>query len=32
MPVTKIKLENFTAFKDLEVDLSPGINALIGAN
>ena len=32
MPVTKIKLENFTAFKDLEVEFSPGINALIGAN
>ena len=32
MPVTKIKLENFTAFKDLEVKFSPGINAFIGAN
>ena len=32
MSVTKIKLENFTAFKDLEVEFSPGINALIGAN
>ncbi len=32
MPVTKIKLERFTAFKDLEVEFSPGINALIGAN
>ena len=32
MPVTKIKLENFTAFKDLEVEFSPGINAFIGAN
>ncbi|MCY4560395.1 MAG: AAA family ATPase [Chloroflexi bacterium] len=32
MPVTKIKLENFTAFKDLEVEFSPGINALVGAN
>ena len=32
MPVTKIKLENFTAFKDLEVECSPGINALVGAN
>ena len=32
MPVTKIKLENFTAFKDLEVEFSPGINALIGEN
>ena len=32
MPVTKIKLENFTAFKDLEVEFSPGINALVGEN
>ena len=32
MPVTKVKFENFTAFKDLEVELSPGINALIGEN
>ena len=32
MPVTKINLENFTAFKDLEVEFSPGANALVGAN
>ena len=32
MAVTKIKLERFTAFKDLEVEFSPGINALVGAN
>ena len=32
MPVTKIKLERFTAFKDLEVEFSPGINALVGGN
>ena len=32
MPVTKIKLEHFTAFKDLEVEFSPGINALVGEN
>ena len=32
MPVTKVKFEHFTAFKDLEVEFSPGINALIGAN
>lgn len=32
MPVTKINLENFTAFRDLEVEFSPGINALVGAN
>ena len=30
MPVTKVKFENFTAFKELEVEFSPGINALIG--
>ena len=32
MALTKAKFENFTAFKDLEVEFSPGINALIGAN
>ena len=32
MPVTKVKFENFTAFKDLEVGFSPGINALVGEN
>ncbi len=32
MPLTKAKFENFTAFKDLEVEFSPGINALIGEN
>lgn len=32
MTVTRIKLQHFTAFKDLEVEFSPGINALIGAN
>ena len=32
MPVTRIRLKNFTAFKDLEVEFSPGINALVGAN
>lgn len=32
MVLTKVKLERFTAFADLEVDLSPGINAFIGAN
>ena len=32
MPLTKAKFENFTAFKNLEVEFSPGINALIGAN
>ena len=32
MPLTKAKFENFTAFKNLEVQFSPGINALIGEN
>ncbi len=32
MALTKVKFENFTAFKNLEVEFSPGINALIGAN
>ena len=32
MPLTKVKLQRFTAFDDLEVEFSPGINALIGAN
>lgn len=32
MSVTKINLQNFTAFKNLEVEFSPGINALVGAN
>ncbi len=32
MVVTKAKFEWFTAFADLEVEFSPGINALIGAN
>ena len=32
MALTKVKFENFTAFKDLEVEFSPGINAFIGAN
>ena len=32
MALTKVKFENFTAFEDLEVEFSPGINALIGAN
>ncbi len=32
MPVTKVGFENFTAFKSLEVEFSPGINALIGEN
>lgn len=30
--MTKVRFENFTAFKELEVEFSPGINALIGEN
>ena len=32
MPLTKVKLVNFTAFADLTVDFAPGINILVGAN
>ncbi len=32
MPLTRVKLENFTAFKSLDLELSPGINVLVGAN
>lgn len=32
MPLTKVELTNFTAFKQLEVEFSPGINVLVGAN
>ena len=32
MTLTKVKLERFTAFEDLAVEFSPGINAFIGAN
>lgn len=32
MTLTKAKLERFTAFADLEVQFSPGINAIIGEN
>lgn len=30
--LTKIHFENFTAFKELDIDLSPGINVFIGKN
>ena len=30
--LTRIRLERFTAFKHLDLDLSPGINVFIGAN
>ena len=32
MPLTAVKLEKFTAFENLEVQFSPGINVLVGAN
>jgi len=30
--IDKLRLENFTAFKDLTMEFSPGINAIIGEN
>ena len=32
MTLTRVKLERFTAFDDLNLRLSPGINVLVGAN
>ncbi|MBW2068240.1 MAG: AAA family ATPase [Deltaproteobacteria bacterium] len=32
MVITRISLENFTAFKELKFQPSPGINVLVGAN
>jgi len=32
MAITRIKLKNFTAFKELDIVPSPGINVLVGAN
>ena len=32
MTITKVKLESFTAFDNLEVEFSSGINVLVGAN
>ena len=32
MSLTKVMLKRFTAFDDLELELSPGINVLVGAN
>ena len=32
MSLTAIKLEKFTAFRDLKVEFSPGINVFVGAN
>lgn len=32
MPLTRIQLENFTAFRELDIELGPGIHAILGAN
>lgn len=32
MTLTRVRLERFTAFEDLDLKLSPGINVLVGAN
>ncbi len=32
MTLTKVRLERFTAFKNLELEFSPGINVLVGEN
>ena len=32
MTLTRVRLENFTAFDELDLELSPGINVLVGAN
>ena len=32
MALTRVELENFTAFRSLKLDLCPGINVLVGAN
>lgn len=32
MAITRIKLNKFTAFEDIAIDFSPGINVFIGAN
>ncbi len=32
MTLTRVKLERFTAFDKLDLELSPGINVLVGAN
>ncbi|HBP53653.1 MAG TPA: AAA family ATPase [Synechococcus sp. UBA8638] len=32
MPLTRVELERFTAFTHLDLEVSPGINVLIGAN
>ena len=32
MALTRVELENFTAFRSLKLDLCPGVNVLVGAN
>ena len=32
MALTRLQLENFTAFESLDLELSPGINVLVGPN
>jgi len=32
MTISRIKLERFTAFEKLDLELSPGINVFVGAN
>ena len=32
MAITRLQLENFTAFESLDMELSPGINVLVGSN
>lgn len=32
MALTRVQLRNFTAFAELDLELSPGINVLVGAN
>jgi len=32
MPITRLRLERFTAFEKLDIQLSSGINVLVGAN
>ena len=32
MTITRVKLENFTCFESLDLEPTPGINVLVGAN
>ena len=32
MTLTRVRLQRFTAFENLDLELSPGINVLVGAN